>query len=290
MARLIILGDSFAIPAGNDDPAQTWTRLAGQHLEQLIGEPVEVKNGSIMGSAQDWAWTQLRNYMPTALPTDHIVICLTHPSRFWFLEDIPQMTNVNIIDIERWITKDQERAIESFIRHIQRPSLDTQMMVHRMGWLAYEIKSRGLRRPLMIKCFRQEAEEAEQYPELNWSNGNLFDDIQFWEFEDPEIDINGQYWYGLDCRYNHMILSNHAILGPRVATALANDSQLDLKEGYIRGWLKKDTLNDQEFVDRELCSTIVATMQKIRQKEKNRPILPWRSRKNLDDIVSEARR
>jgi len=285
MQRLIILGDSFSIPTGDTDPAQTWTRTLGQHITALTGQDIEVKNGSMMGSAQDWAWKQLQNYMPQSSPDDYLVICLTHPSRFWFLEDIPQMTNVSIIDLDQWITKEQERAIEGFLRYIQRPELDTQLMIQRMGWLAYQVKSRGLRRPLMIKCFRQEEGETKNYPELNWARGNLFDDIQYWEFEDPEEDHNGSYWYGLDGRYNHMILSNHAILAPRMANALVTDTQLDLKEGFIRGILKSDTLDDREFVERELCAHIVDEMWQRREHENNRPILPWLKKKRLAEKV-----
>ncbi len=288
MQRLIILGDSFAIPTGDTDPAETWTRTLGSHIEQLTGKPVEVKNGAMMGSAQDWAWKQLQNYMPESRPDDYIVICLTHPSRFWFLESLPQMTNVSIIDIERWITKDQERAIEGFLRHIQRPELDTQLMVQRMGWLAYQVVKRGLRRPLMIKCFRQELGETKDYPELNWANGNLFDDIQYWEFENPEEDHNGSYWYGLDGRYNHMVLSNHKILAPRMAKALVADSTLDLTEGFVRGILKEDTLEDRDFIERELCARIVEEMREIKERENNRPLMPWLKRKRLSEKIYPA--
>jgi hypothetical protein len=286
MQRLIILGDSFAIPTGDTDPAQTWTKLVGPKLQELTGQECPVQNGAMMGSAQDWAWRQLQNYMPNAQPTDRIVICLTHPSRFWFLENIPQLSNVNIIDIDHWIDKDCERAIEGFLRYIQRPELDTQLLVQRLGWLAYQVKSRGLRRPLIIKCFDQDAAEAEKYPELNWANGNLFEDIQYWEFEQPEQGINSQYWYGIDGRYNHMILSNHAILAPKIAEALYHDSTLDLKQGFIKGVLGTGTLHDTEFVKKELSVSVVAEMVRIKEREKNKPILPWRTKKGLDRIVS----
>ncbi len=281
MQRLIILGDSFSVPAMPDDPAETWTRTLAQHIEQRTGESVEVKNGSLIGSSQDWSWKHLHNYMPHSRPDDYLVICLTHPSRFWYFENLPQLTNVGIIDIDQWISKDQERAIEGYLRHIQRPELDTQFMIQRMGWLAYQIKSRGLRRPLMIKCFHQELGEAAEYPELNWANGDLFQDIQYHEFDDPSDEKTTDYWYGVDCRYNHMVISNHKILSPRMADALVNDSQLDLKEGFIRGILKDDSLEDQEFINKELRADIVDEMWERIQRENHRTIVPWLKRKRL---------
>jgi hypothetical protein len=285
MQRLIILGDSFSVPRGVDDPAETWVNTLGQHISELTGKPVETKNGSMVGSAQDWVWQQLINYMPYSTPDDYLMICLTHPSRFWFLKDLPQMTNVGIIDIDQWIDRDQERAIEGYLRYIQRPELDTQFMIQRMGWLAYQVKSRGLRRPLMVKCFRQEVGESADYSELNWANGNLFDNIQFHEFEDPSDEKNTDYWYGIDCRYNHMLLSNHRILTPRVADALVNDSTLDLTHGFIQGAIKEDSLEDQDFVNQELCPHIVEEMWKRRERENNRPIIPWLKKKRLADKI-----
>ena len=106
-----------------------------------------------------------------------------------------------------------------YIKHIQRPQLDLMNINNRFGYLCYQILKRGLRRPLVIKCFSQDLDQAVEWSEFMLAKGVIMDDVQQWEFEDPDSDRDARYWYGLDCRYNHLCLSNHTILANKIITA-----------------------------------------------------------------------
>lgn len=278
--RLFIVGDSFSIPPGQGDPAKTWTEVLHRELEQHHGTDIEYVNCSLMGSSQEWAWKFLQIWLNDYMTKDdYLVVCLTHPSRMWFFEGLPSLTNANIIDLDDHVSGEQSRAIEYYIRYIQRPELDLQTVNNRMAYVCYQVLKRQLRKPLFIRCFRQELDQAKDWPEVNIAEGSLFSDIQYWEFQDPEVDRDGEFWHGLDCRYNHMCLSNHQILGRRAAQSLITGEPLDIKEGYLRSIIKDDALNDPDFCSRELNVAVVK--HNLEHRKKYAPVLPWIKRKGI---------
>jgi len=282
--RLFVVGDSFSVNPPEDAGFRNWVQGACDRLSELEGRPVELVNNSIMGACQDWAWYCLHDWMHKIRPEDYVIVAVTHPGRFWFLESMPDLTNAAVIDLDNWVTKEQAKAIELFIKHIQRPTLDTMWLADRMGWLAYQVYRKKLRRPLMIPCFPQDLMDTEGYQELNWCKGILMNDIQYWEFEDPTDDANTKYFYGVDPRYNHMCRRNHPILAERVATALFNNTQLDITEGFHRGMITTQSTNDPQFQAAEYDPKLVEKLRETRAKHSG-PILPWKRRMGLEDKV-----
>ncbi len=288
MPKLFVIGDSFSVTPV-DDPVMTWVRIAAQELSRKLGQDVAVVNRSIMGAAQDWCWLHLHAWIESGDlgPDDYLVVAMTHPGRYWYIERLPEISNSNIIDLDKWMTKDEAKAIESFIRYIQRPTIDSINLINRLNYLAYQTLKKGLKKPLVIKCFRQEFHQCESMDELNIAQGSLFEDIQYWEFFEPEKEQGNNYFSGLDCRYNHMCLSNHAILGPRVAESLYLETTLDLRNGYLRDILKPDTLKDQEFCKAELSMKhLEQRKQTATNKFKN--TLPWNKRIGIDKLSSST--
>jgi hypothetical protein len=276
VGKLYVIGDSFVAPPKPNDPTAVWPVQVAERMG------LELVNPSQMGTAQDWCWQWLQQWLDTEITADdYVIVALTHPSRFWFLETEPRLTHLHVIDLERWCSKDQAKAIEHYIRYIQRPSLDIIDVNNRMAYIAYQVLKKGLHRPLMIKGFDQDVAQGEHFSELNWAKGNLMSDLQAIEFDPPELDTNDQsFWPGsIDARYNHLCLTNHAIMADKIVTALTNDSQLDLTSGFVAGLLKENTLDNLEFCSKELSVEICEYNRTFNNK--GRKAVPWAKRTNL---------
>jgi hypothetical protein len=258
----------------------TWPQQVARGLKEQLGHDVVLENLSIMGCAQDYCWDVLQHLLEHRITeNDYIVIALTHPSRFWFLDRLPEMTNSNIIDLDSFVTKDEAKAIEYYIRYIQRVRLDLIHINNRMGYLAYQTLKKKLNRPIIMKCFGQDVDQAEQWQEINWAKGVLMDDVQQWEFEDITADLDAKFWYGLDGRYNHMCLSNHKILADKLVHSLLTDTALDLTEGFVKGLIKDNALKDDDFIFKELdVSTVRSNLE---HRDRYTPVMPWAKRRKI---------
>lgn len=253
MPKLFVVGDSFVAPP-NDNHPRVWP----QQVADRLG--CDLENWAEVGTAQDWSWQILQYWFDRGDITadDYLIVALTHPNRFWYLQDNPKLTNPDIIDMERWCSPEQRRAIEYFLRYIQRPALDIIHINNRLGYLAYQIGRLGLRRPLMLKCFDFDISQAESFWELNWTNGIMMNDVQRLEFDPVDLDENiTAFWHGIDARYNHLCLSNHDIMADKVAEALTSNTTLDLTSGFIQGLLKPGSLDDDDLAHRELNMEVV---------------------------------
>ena len=279
-STLYVIGDSFAVPPKAEDTTLTWPQQVARGLKEQLGHDVVLENISIMGCAQDYCWDVLQHLLEYRIKeNDHIVIALTHPSRFWYLDRMPEMSNANVIDLDSFVTKDEALAIEYYIRHIQRPRLDLIHINNRMGYLAYQVLKKNLNRPIIMKCFSQDVDQAETWPEINWAKGILMDDVQQWEFEDICADLDAKFWYGLDGRYNHMCLSNHKILADKLVHSLLTDTSPDLTEGFVKGLIKGNALKDDDFILKELDASTVRS--NLEHRDRYKPILPWKKRRNI---------
>jgi hypothetical protein len=279
-STLYVIGDSFSVPPKAGDTTLTWPQQVASGLKEQLGHTVILENVSLMGSAQDYCWDVLQQLLEHRIKEDdYIIIALTHPSRFWYLDRMPEMTNANIIDLDSFVTKEEAQAIEYYIRYIQRPRLDLIHINNRMGYLAYQTLKKKLNRPVVIKCFSQDVDQAETWPEINWAKGILMDDVQQWEFEDVDADREAKFWHGLDGRYNHMCLSNHKILADKLVHSLLTDTAPDLTEGFVKGLIKDNALRDDDFVLKEL--DVGTVRSNLEHRDRYKPVLPWAKRRKL---------
>jgi hypothetical protein len=278
MSKLTIIGDSYTEPPKDHNPRVWYQQVADQ-----LG--LELVNLSMPGVSQDWCWLQLQHLFHNKMITagDQLIVVLTHPSRFWYLERLPDLSNSWITDLDKWCSSEEARAIELFIKHIQRPSLDILQVINRLGWLAYQSQKLGIR-PLIIKAFNQEVAAAADYPELSWARGSLMTDVQYWELHDPHSEKLSDYFYGMDCRYNHLCLTNHDLLAAGITEFFKQGSTVDLTEGFCRGLLADNGLYDDEFCQRELYWDRVVENRKFRAEKKWTK--PWAMRQKLHNAGS----
>lgn len=255
-ARLIMIGDSFSVdPMESTDHTVIWPRQVAADLG-LKYMPL-----SQHGVSQDWCFQQLRagfHAEDAITAEDRIIICLTHPNRFWFVQDEPNLSNMHIIGMDQYVSKEKNKAIQGFMQHIQRPQLDTLHMMMRLGWLISYVTRLGLPRPLIMRCFDIDVSEAQHHKEIAWAKGFLFD-IQHREFSEPGTQSD-QYFRGVDCRYNHLTLSNHRILAKKIVDFFQQGITVDLTEGFVQGLVLKDSWRDTDFCTREFNQYRIADM------------------------------
>ena len=245
--RLIVIGDSFSVePMESTDHTVTWPRQVAADLG-LKFMPL-----SQHGVSQDWCFQQLRtgfHAKDRITAEDRIIICLTHSNRYWFVQDEPNLSNMHIIGMDQYVSKEKNKAIQGFMQHIQRPQLDTLHMIMRLGWLTSYITRLGLPKPLILRCFDIDVSEAQHHQEIAWATGTLFD-IQTQEFAETGTQSD-QYFRGIDCRYNHITLSNHHILAKKIVDFFQQGLTVDLAEGFAQGLILRDSWRDTDFCARE---------------------------------------
>lgn len=268
---LWVFGDSWTAVSSPEWPSTIWTRRLAQKLSEHLRRPVQLRNHSLIGTSQDWITEQYLSNTQQMSPNDYTVIILTSPHRYWFFEDKPDLTNWNIIDFDQQISKEQGKAVELYIKYIQREKLDALHTVNRLGNIAYETGARNLRRPLIIKGFDQDLNVAASYPDLNIAQGYLTK-IQYEEYADQDrmaeiVDNPAPNWFrGFDCRYNHLCLTNHEILSSKLAKALIDDQSPNLDSGFVKELINEHWLQDQEFCQKELCPQWIEQFLKIQDR------------------------
>lgn len=263
---LWIVGDSFSQPRKTFDRPTIWPEITAALLSVDLNVRVELVNESWMGVSQDYCWMYLQRWVHEGRiqPQDYVIVVLTHPNRYWYIDDHPDLSNGHFtIDLDDYVTEDQSLAIKMYMKEIQRPRLDTIQQLNRLGWLANAVGQFKLRRPLLIPAFDFDLYEGERYTNLNVAQGNLYD-LQNREFllADQTNDTTTRYFEGIDPRYNHLTLSNHKILAGLISQSLINDSQLDLTQSeFIEHIFGPDTMKDLEFCANELNPEMIEVMQ-----------------------------
>ncbi len=243
-STLYIIGDSFSVINRDDICDDQWHLL----LPKLVD--FDLVNDSYSGTSQDWAWRKIRDLQFEIQPKDQLIVVLTHPSRFWFFEDRPDLSNHNIVDFDK-IVNDKEKVLAAkyFIQYIQRPELDIQATDHRIGWLSNLVLKNNWRKPIILYAFPQTIYE-DLYPNLIFSKGNLFAINKLEEVG----NIKDKNW---DTRYNHMCLSNHKILAEKLSKTILNNEEINLIDGF------KQKIYGQELLDNEALSKIELSIKQL---------------------------
>lgn len=224
MPTLYVTGDSFShIPPGHTNP-RIWSIALANRLGYKLA------NQSMPGAGQDWSCRYIDAVTNLITPEDQLIFVVTDPARFWFYEEFPEVSNYHIweTDLIDRIGKARTKAIESYVKHIQRPALDLQSFLHRLGWLNNIATVRCWRKPLVVWGgfnYNINPQKELDFPNLIFSKGNLL------EVSRSE-ELNDIPWIGLDTRYNHLCLSNHNILVDKIVDTLTNCTELNLLSGF----------------------------------------------------------
>ena len=287
MKRIFMVGDSFAAAPKQGDEYRPWYIQTAEKLQ------MNCENHAMIGVSQDWCFWKLSIHLKELTAEDQILVVLTHPGRFWFFDDKPQMTNPNIVNIDKELSKDQLDAVLKFMTHIQRPPLDTQQMAHRIGWLDAQIQRYKLK-PAHILCAfpltidmgydMSELEDWNEYKNVIISNGNLQNDIQIKELKKGEPS-EYKVWKGYDCRYNHLIKSNHEVLAERVYQGIVNGTPIDLKSsGFKTNVIQDSIFEDKDFIEKELEPLAVPARKKYLETDFQEP---WMKTSGLLDMFKK---
>lgn len=249
MRNIYIAGDSFSWFYNGKVRWPLWTDQIGQHFD------ANIINASLNGCSQDWQWQQIKNFVEQGMSTDdQLIVVLTNPMRFWFIEDQPQVSNAaRATNLDHVVANSDLRiSIKKFLANIWRPELALQHQRQRLSELSYWVKERQLNLPLIIPAFMTPIDPAE-WPYLKIANGNLYDDLQLKEFSNTDHQDILDLWKGRECRYNHLCKQNHRVLAEAVINCLESNSQLDLSTLAIKTELiTEENSRDPDFADREL--------------------------------------
>lgn len=259
MPKLFVLGDSFSYPFETKD--KLWPIVAGEQLSNSLKKTTMVVNYSLIGASQDYTWKQLDRVLEEITSEDFLVIVLTSNTRFWYFDDRPEHSNIQCIENVQQAAPDDpamQNVLMGFSTRIWRDSLATQLEKHRLGYLCYQVIKKKLKTPIILKGFAHTAFNQEEFPELSFSN-HCLSKVQLEEFEKFDGKFSGgdilmdpKYWHHIDCRYNHLCLSNHLVLGEILADSILNDKPVDLTSNRFQKALITETnCKDKDFAAKE---------------------------------------
>ena len=269
--RFIVVGDSFCILAGAQDPFRNWC----QQTAELLGMPLVVAAGP--GVSQDWQWDQLVKLWSTITPEDRVLVVLTHCERQWFVRDKPGYTHVNIGNLPTELGESVAKAIQQYCLHLQRPELDMAHQAHRLGWLSAQVQRTGAHPVWVLPAFSLHwlvhgiaTSTAEYYdnflvrglPNLWLTEQNLYDHVQ--ELEMMPGESTNTVFQGVDTRYNHLLKHNHQILAERVTQAIQLDQPVQLQDPRWRKSVLSPLIwQDHRFIQTEMDLYAVQRREQI---------------------------
>ncbi len=283
MSNLWVFGDSFAFQDQKDiDCRRVWPQQLATKLSGVMRRPFKMVNLSLLGSSQDYAWFKIREHLDQMQPHDYMVVLLTSANRVWFFEDMPHLSSSHVIDFDEVVGEERSRAAELYIKHMQRPVADFMAMDHRLAWLDLAIKQRGLRRPLLLKCFEASTLEPWPYDNLNLAKGTLFD-VQNKEWADgPKTNNN---WNGFDIRHMHLCLRNHDVLSDKMLQSLWRGLELDLTLGFHSNFMNFEDWENAQMLE-EFNPRIIEQHKEFIAKPKD--TTSWFNRKGIDKIFKTS--
>ena len=240
MSKLWIIGDSYCFTPPSESNENIWSVSLAKKLNY------DLENISSLGTCQDWSMFAINHEKHKITVDDQIVIVLTDPARFWFFEDMPDITNSWITDFDKAVGSDRAKAAEGYFKYIQRPSLDILMLNHRLGWLNNLSSVKKWKKIIVIRGFEQFIPDIEEYTNLQFAIGDLYKV----SYNEGVLETAGT-----DIRFNHLCLSNHKILSDKIANSIISNNDLDLTTGFIENIYSKEMLKDPELCKAELCQS-----------------------------------
>ncbi len=238
MNNFCVFGDSYAYR--NDSNPNTWVARISNRFNY---EPRIV---AVPGCGQDWIFGQIYHYRHVITPKDKVVVILTEPGRKWLFKDKPEHSNIYVANYKDVLNDTDSRKLEAYIKYVQDDDLDSLAMIHRLGWLDSLANRCWWHRPLIIRAFDLHIDENE-YPYLTFAKGTLSSISRAEVVGDHQSVIQGK-----DFRYNHMCLSNHAILSRKIEDYFTSGHPPDLTTEFKTNILTKDFYKDHQFISDEL--------------------------------------
>lgn len=228
MKNLWVYGDSFAV-----DWQVPWGWLP------VFAGQMDIDNCYVQacaGTNNEWIVKTFGD--DNHQPGDIVVLFLTEPSRQWFFETKPHLSNlVSILktrdaDIVKRETKEKYDAIMAFYEHLYRDDLTE----FRLQMMTDFIRVKSIEREVhlqVIPCFMMNLD----WTDLNPTIGNMTNQICDSEFKRYN-DIQTWYDQSIDTRANHMTFENHKIFADKLVERFTKGTPVDLETGFVTGFLE----------------------------------------------------
>lgn len=228
---LWVFGDSYSISHSIKD-SNIW------HYEtnwiDIIGRKLGVDNiqyNAEFGVSNEWILKSFILENKKFKSNDIVIIQLTSGQRRWFFEDVPALSNIkNTITTN--LTKDQSKAIDYYLRHLQNDNLDNIIYSGFVYAFLYFQAARPDIKMIFLPGFNE-------FPNVK---GNLTDDVCIKEFETKTLRDKFYNKHKWDPRLNHMTIDNHFILADKVIDNIQNNTPIDLTTGFKTNIYTKDNI------------------------------------------------
>lgn len=221
---LWIFGDSFAsAPEETGHADKAWTK----QVAEALGCDT-YRNYAMPGVSNDYIFHHLSESINKMAEGDYCIIQTTQKHRQWFFND-PTLANYSIGDLGDYITKDQAKAIEYYITHLQSDSLDHtrfiqfSLALERIASLVKHVRflilpgfwgAHGVTGTMITVC-----------------------DNEFISVEGIADYYNSGDRNGKDPRCNHMSPVNHKVMADKVVDFFTTGKFIDLTTGFEQHFL-----------------------------------------------------
>ena len=221
---LWLFGDSFSAQPNVDCDFIVWPELITRHFKLP-----HYWNWARMGCANDFIFHEFTSRIAEMKEGDFVIIQPTSPNRQWFFED-PEVGNYLIQDLEKYITADQKKAIDLYIKHLQQDKIDD--MRYAQFTLALErICSKVPHLRILV---------LPGFYSVPGVVGTLTE-VADGEHADVSLEAIAK-WYknnnGNDPRVMHLSKQNHTILADKIIDFYETGKSIDLSSGFEQGFIK----------------------------------------------------
>lgn len=248
MNKLWIYGDSFAVDFNVD---WQWHRQLAKNLN------CDLTVNGVFGVANDWILLTLSHDIlaNNIQPEDSVVVIISDPSRYWFLEQHPSISNYhNTTHLHKYqsrhgVNNEQIKSIELYYKHIQKDFVDAFRYDAHISWLNHtsqELKKSNIRFCAISGFDIQGFIPLQSQIPIT---GSLVNAISSPEFT-SEHDELAWYDQGVpDQRLNHMLKDNHQILAEHLYQGIVTEQGVDLNTvawaKHVLNMQTRDQLIDQ---------------------------------------------
>jgi len=222
MAKLWIFGDSFSMPLPIDSKFDSWPL----QLARRLGVESSM-NFAMPGVGNDYIFHRLSEHLNQTEEGDYIVIQTTNKSRQWFFDD-PVLSNYSIRDMHTYITKEQHRALQEYVTHLQHDTID---------------ELRYVQFSLALERISQMVSHAKVLilPGFHNTSGITGTLIQICDEEFVSIDTIPSFYEandGKDPRHNHLSNNNHNMLTEKIIDFFTLGKFIDLTTDFEKHFLE----------------------------------------------------
>jgi hypothetical protein len=231
---LYIFGDSYAFNYG---PKRSWHSQVSNNLG------IRPKSLALWASGLDYTyhcWELCRNDFKDG---DIALVCLTHFNRRWFFENYPELTGKSyqiapFQDLQRYrkiITKETLQAVDDYYQYLDNNRCHTLALVNWLDVIDTFSKRVNLKVQI-LPCFPVSEDivnrQISRWPNLRIAHGNLYENVSNVEFISQDKMSPPWPKNGYDPRTNHMAWRNHDVLAGKVVTAIKNNTEINLRDGF----------------------------------------------------------